>query len=660
MGFMQSEDALHRFETIWEHVECGICLVDAETKVILDINPVAARMFGDSKDKIVGKRCHKFICPADENACPIMDKGQVVDRSERRFVRADGQTIPIIKSVAKIQHNGRTLLLESFTDISLLKEAEEQLVAFNVTKKANQAKSDFLSRMSHEMRTPMNAIIGMTKMAEKSNNAEVLRHCLSTIRNSSDHLLGLINDVLDMSKIESGKFDLYHAPFDAERLMARVCNLVLEKAEESRVDLKVCFPPEMDMRFIGDEMRLAQVIANLLSNAVKFTPAGGSIKFSVAEDATKNGKSLLRFSVADTGIGMTKEQVSRLFNAFEQADTSISRRFGGTGLGLAISKNIVEKMGGRILVESTLGLGSTFTVEVPLEKELSSKHPCLAARLDPAKIKLLAVTSDVFTLDFLLSGAKRHGVAADKAERLDGESGALELSTRALADGVPYSLVFLDHSLAGGKELNDAQELVKASPGSALVMMAPFSKWAEMEKTAKGIGITDFLSLPLFPSVVLDAIERLHSDKTTSMQDGGAVAHNGGAIPDFSDVFVLCAEDVPINQEIFCALLENTGINIDLANNGLDALEKFSVNPAKYDLIIMDVQMPGMDGFEATRSIRAIDSPEAAKIPIVAMTANVFREDIEKCLEVGMNDHLPKPVNEQDLLEKIEFYRKKQ
>ena len=657
----QNDHARERFESIWEHVECGICLVDAETREIIDINPVAARMFGDSKDKIIGKRCHKFICPAEADSCPIMDKGQVVDRSERKFVRADGQTIPIVKSVAKIQHNGRTVLLESFTDISLLKQAEEQLMALNVTKQANQAKSEFLSRMSHEMRTPMNAIIGMTKVAEKTDKIDSLKYCLSMIRDSSEHLLGLINDVLDMSKIESGKFDLHHAPFDAEKMVARVCNLVLEKADESGIELGLSFAGGMALQYVGDEMRLAQVIANLLSNAVKFTPAGGRIQLMVGEEPAPDGKSLLRFTVNDTGIGMTPEQVSRLFNAFEQADTSISRRFGGTGLGLAISRNIIEQMGGRILVSSTLGQGSTFTVEVPLERHFPARRTGLPEHVHPAEVKMLVVDPDPFVRDFFAKGAGFHGFELESASGLEGEIGALEMVRRAEAAGSPYSLIFLDYRLAGEESQDDmagARALVQAAPSGALILMTPFRKWAEMDATALDAGVKDYLGKPLFPSGVLEIISRLHGSHYVLDQVETAPLKEDGT-PDFSGVSILCAEDVPINQEIFCALLESTGIEIDLANNGREALEKFRAAPEKYDLIIMDVQMPGMDGFEATRSIRALDAPRAATIPIVAMTANVFREDIEKCLASGMNDHLPKPVDEKGLLDKIGFYRKK-
>jgi len=518
---MESEaarDALLRFETIWNWVECGIVIINARTKQILDINPVAVRMFGGEKSFIVGKCCHEIFCPADKYSCPILDFNQEVDRSERVFKNNRGESLPIIKSVIKITYNGEPALLECFTDISNLKKAEEQLRIMSIAEKANQAKSDFLSRMSHEMRTPMNAIIGMTKIAEKTDDVSRLKYCLSTINTSSVHLLGIINDVLDMSKIEAGKFELEMLPMNIEKMIMKVSHIIIDNIEKKNQKLNINMAKDMEMDYIADDLRLSQVVTNLLSNAVKFTPENGKITLSVEKTGSKENSNILRFSVTDTGIGMTEEQIARLFNAFEQADGSISRKFGGTGLGLAISKNIVEKMGGRIWVESEIGAGSSFIFEVVLER-----------------------------------AAVQEGAAHESPE-------------------------------------------IKADT----------------------------------------AVE----------------------IPDLSGVKILLAEDMEINREIFISLLEETHIKIDIAVNGAIAVSKFRENPDKYDLIIMDVQMPEMDGYEATRTIRAMDTPKAKNIPIVAMTANAFKEDVDRCLAAGMNDHLAKPINEKIVLEKIVKYSK--
>jgi PAS domain S-box-containing protein len=511
-----ARDALLRFETIWNWVECGIVIINARTKQILDINPVAVRMFGGDRDFIIGKCCHEIFCPADKHSCPILDFNQDVDRSERVFKNNTGERLPIIKSVIKITYNGQPALLECFTDISNLKKAEERLRIMSIAEKANQAKSDFLSRMSHEMRTPMNAIIGMTKIAEKTDDISRLKYCLSTINTSSVHLLGIINDVLDMSKIEAGKFELEKLPMNIEKTIMKVSDIIIDNIQKKNQKLNVNMAKDLEMNYIADDLRLSQVITNLLSNAVKFTPENGEITLTVGKMGSKDNFNTLRFSVKDTGIGMTKEQIARLFNAFEQADGSISRKFGGTGLGLAISKNIVEKMGGRIWVESEEGAGSSFIFEVVLERA-------------------------------------------------------------PVQEGAAYE-----------------------SPG-------------------------------------------IKADKAAET-------------PDLSGVKIILAEDVEINREIFIALLEETHITIDIAENGAIAVSKFRENPEKYDLIIMDVQMPEMDGYEATRTIRAMDTPKAKSIPIVAMTANAFKEDVDRCLEAGMNDHLAKPIDEKSVLEKIVRY----
>jgi len=516
---MESEaarDALSRFETIWNWVECGIVIINIETKEILDINPVAVRMYGDKRSFITGKHCYDIFCPSDKCSCPIIDLNQEVDRSERVFKNNKGEIIPIIKSVTKITYNGQPALLECFTDISKLKKAEARLRVMSIAEKANQAKSDFLSRMSHEMRTPMNAIIGMTKIAEKTDDVSRLKYCLSTINTSSVHLLGIINDVLDMSKIEAGKFELEKVPINIKKILMKVSDIIIDNVEKKKQKLNVNLAKGMEVNYIGDDLKLSQVITNLLANAVKFTPENGEITLTVEKTGGKKNFNTLRFSVTDTGIGMSDEQISRLFNAFEQADGSISRKFGGTGLGLAISKNIVEKMGGRIWVESEQDVGSRFIFEVDLER-------------------------------------------------------------------------------------------------------APLRKEAA----------------PDSPEIMTEAVVET---------------------PDFSGVRILLAEDMEINREIFITLLEDTHIAIDIAENGMIAVSKFSENPEKYDLIIMDVQMPEMDGYQATRTIRAMDTLKAKNIPIIAMTANVFKEDIELCLEAGMNDHLAKPIDEKSVLEKITRY----
>ena len=411
------------------------------------------------------------------------------------------------------------------TEAELIKKDQLLIAATEEALKNSRAKSDFLSRMSHEIRTPMNAIIGMTKIADNTNDIGKLRYCLATIGVSSAQLLGLINDILDMSKIEAGKFELDFAPFNIEKSLMKVCNLIIDSAERKGQKFDVILGNNMRVHYLGDELRLSQVITNLLSNAVKFTPENGTITLTVEEKQRKEDGSVLRFTVADTGIGMTQEQIGRLFTSFEQADESITRKFGGTGLGLSISKSIIDKMNGTIWVDSEINKGTTFTFDIELKWAAQQSGGVIVNGITPSDLKLLIVE---------------------------------------------------------GKETED--------------------------------------------------------------------------VPDFSDVTLLLAEDVDINREIFITLLENTNVKIDIAENGLIAVQKFTAHPEQYNMIIMDVQMPEMDGYEATKTIRALDLPRAKTIPILAMTANAFKEDVDKCIACGMNDHLAKPVDIKVVIEKILYY----
>ena len=653
------KDALERFETVWNNVESGISIIDADSRVILDVNPIAVRMFGRPKSEIIGNRCHSLICPAENCSCPVLDEDEIVDRSERVFINANGNKVPIIKSVAKIHYNGRLALLENFTDVSHLKEAEERLRLMNVAEQASLAKSDFLSRMSHEMRTPMNAIIGMTSIAKTSQDSERKDYCLEQIEIASTHLLGLINDVLDMSKIEAGKLELISDLIDIEKMLMKVCNLTIEKIEDKHIRFHIEIGSAVKHSYMGDELRLSQVITNLMSNAVKFTPEGGKIELTAREIQTEKDYSILRFIVADSGIGMSEEQVGRLFQAFEQADLNITRKFGGTGLGLAISKSIVEKMNGRIWVESELGKGSKFIFDVKLERPEQDNTGVFYGNIKPADIRLLIVDSDIEERDYFEVITKSFGVNAETAG--NGEE-AVRIVTEAEKAQRPYNVIFLDNTLDDMDGIAAIEKLNGViGKNTVIIMMTSFINWNKIEETVRKSGVERYISKPLFPSAILDSInEAISSVETVSNagtdRNSGAKSGINKETLDFSHITLLLAEDVEINREIFVTLLEDTKMTIDTAENGSIAVQKFKENPGRYDMIIMDVQMPEMDGYEATRTIRSLDFEKAKKIPIVAMTANAFKEDIDKCIASGMNDHLAKPINLDEVTKKIMLY----
>ena len=553
------------------------------------------------------------------------------------------------------QYAGYILTLSDISNyrqmISEIHEQNDKLIELkNLAESASKAKSDFLSRMSHEIRTPMNAIIGMTKIADNTSDINKLRYCLSTIGTSSAQLLGLINDILDMSKIEAGKFEIEIAPMNIEKTLMKVCNLIVDKTEQKSQKLVVNLGKNMRMHYLGDELRISQVITNLLSNAVKFTPEKGTVTITVEEIQKENDYSILRFTISDTGIGITEEQIDKLFVSFEQADGSISRRFGGTGLGLAISKSIIEKMNGRIWVESETNKGSVFTFEIKLERSPRQSETVIFDGITPSDLKLLIVDGDKDIRRHFLDVVGNFGTNADEAES---GTRAIHLVKTAREAQKPYDVVFLDYNLPDMDGIETANKLGEMIDKNTVIVMTSFLEWNKIEKLADGVGVHRFISKPLFPSSILDAINEIVGNTIKNLKIETVMEEKA---PDFSDATLLLAEDVEINREIFIALLEDTNINIDIAENGRIAVNKFKENPDRYNIIIMDVQMPEMDGCEATRMIRALDIPKAKQIPIIAMTANAFKEDVAMCISCGMNDHLAKPIDVEAVTRKLIFY----
>jgi len=507
----------------------------------------------------------------------------------------------------------------------------------------SRQKSAFLANMSHEIRTPMNAIIGMTNIGKSASGAERKDYCFMKIEDASQHLLGVINDILDMSKIEANMFMLSEVEYNIEEILQRIVNVVSFRVDEKHQRITVNIDKNIPVTIIGDEQRLAQVVANLLGNAIKFTPEGGSISLNVALAEEKDGVCELEFKITDTGIGISKEQQGKLFKSFQQAESSTTRKFGGTGLGLAISKNIVEMMGGRIWVESEPGKGSTFafTTMAKRGKEGGSAD----TNIDWDNTRIMMVDDDPDIRKYFRQTMEELGASCDIVE--SGEE-ALELVEQKGG----YNIYFVDWKMPGMDGIELSHELNSRSllDGNHVVIMISAAEMNVVEDEIKKAGVKMFISKPLFPSSIVNAInEALGAKKNISEEQS-----------DFSGCFagrrILLAEDVEINREIVTTLLDSSDIKIDCADNGQEAVRLFSESPDKYDLILMDVQMPVMDGYDATRSIREIGSGKAAEIPIIALTANVFREDIEQCMSAGMNDHLGKPIDFDELMRKLHEY----
>ena len=447
-----------------------------------------------------------------------------------------------------------------------------------------------------------------------------------------------------MSKIEANKLELSHVGFDFESMLQKVVNVINFRVDERRQKFYVNIDKNIPRTLIGDDQRLAQVITNLLSNAAKFTPEEGIIHLDANLLSEEDGVCRLRIDVTDTGIGITDEQKARLFKSFEQADAGTSRKFGGTGLGLAISKRIVELMNGDIQVESEPGKGSKFSFTIVIQRGSDECRRLSAGEIDWNNIRIFAVDDELEIREFFMDVSANLGVSCEVAA--SGEE-AVEL----LEAKDNFDIYFIDWKLPGMNGIELAERIRVKTEGRSTVIMFSSVDWNSIEDAARSAGIDKFLPKPLFPSVIVEIIVECLGYANAAERDEKDEEHE-----DFSGRTILLVEDVEINREIVLTFLEPTNLTIECAEDGLQALRMFSDTPDKYDMIFMDLQMPVMDGYETSRRIRMLDARRAKEIPIVAMTANVYREDIEKCLAAGMNAHIGKPIIFDEVLVTLRKY----
>ncbi|MCL2800827.1 MAG: response regulator [Treponema sp.] len=506
-------------------------------------------------------------------------------------------------------------------------------------------KSQFLANMSHEIRTPMNAIIGMTTIGKSASDPERKDHCFSKIEDAGNHLLGVINDILDMSKIEANKFDLSPSEFNFEKMLQQIVAVVNFRVDEKRQKLAVHIDRNIPKDLIGDDQRLSQVITNLLSNSIKFTPENGSINLDTRFIEEIDELCTIQISVTDNGIGMTSEQQRRVFSSFEQAESSTTRKYGGTGLGLAISKSIVELMGGRIWMVSEVERGSTFSFTVKMKRGTKPHRGLLSPSVNLENVRIMVVDDDQCILDYFKEISREFNLKCDTA--ISGRD-----AIKLIEKNGHYHIYFVDWRMPEMDGIQLTAELKAFNePADSVVIMITAAEWTSVEKEARNAGVDKFLSKPLFPSCIANVINEALGIDYKKIEKA-----NANITGLYEGRQILLVEDVEINREIVLALLEPTKILVDCAENGKEALRMFKETPDKYEMIFMDVQMPEMDGYETTRAIRALDFPQAKNIRIVAMTANVFREDIERCLEAGMDNHIGKPLDFNNILDKLDIY----
>ena len=534
------------------------------------------------------------------------------------------------------------------TDTTAVRREEmarnEQLrIALDQARQANVAKTAFLSSMSHEIRTPMNAIIGLDNIALK--NPELppsTREYLEKIGSSARHLLSIINDILGMSRIESGRMILKNEEFSFNTMVEQINNMINSQCHDKGINYDFKINGLMNDYYIGDDTKLKQVLINILGNAVKFTHKGGNITFTVECTAQFEDESKIKFVIRDTGIGISKNYLPKIFEPFSQEDSATTNSYGGTGLGMAITKNIVEMMNGNIAVSSTQGVGTEFTVNVVLKN--SERIHGQTNNVLPQNLKVMIIDDDPVALEHAKLILGEVGINADTA--LSGES-ALETIKLKSARHDGYNIIFVDMKMPikdGFQVSSEIRNIVGKGP---IIIILSVYDWYEFEDKAESDGVDAFMLKPLnsveLSEKLTELIERRNADKNSQKQ-----------LADLTNRSVLLAEDIAVNAEIIMMILSMKEMKVDHAENGQKVVEMFANSEiGHYDAVLMDIRMPLMDGLQATEAIRALNRPDAKTIPIIALTANAFDEDVQRSLQAGMNAHLSKPVEPEKLYETL-------
>ena len=667
------EEDLKRMSKVFMNAADPILIEDPEGYVI-EMNDEAVRSYGWSREELVGRPIKTIVPPERHGQADDLlarcKAGEEMRNIEGLRCTKQGAIIPVLLTLSLLKdEDGQIIGVATLAkDISAQKRVESELQRYRdhleeqikertlelseakeLAEQATQAKSDFLANMSHEIRTPMNAIIGMAHLALKTKLTPKQHDYLDKIQSSANSLLGIINDILDFSKIEAGKLDIEAVNFNLEDVLENLGNLISVKAQEKQ-GLEVLFATDADVpRFLkGDPLRLGQVLLNLSGNAVKFTEEG-EIVIATAVKSKTDEALVLQFTVRDTGIGMTEQQIDKLFQSFSQADTSTTRKFGGTGLGVTSSKSLVEMMGGEIWVESTPGKGSQFHFTVMLGRGADKTKRQFYPRHNLRGLKVLVVDDN----------AKSRHIFGEMLESFTFDvhltaSGQEALSEIESAIGKPFDLVIMDWKMPGMDGI-EASKRIKTHTGlvktPAIIMVTAYGR-EEVMRLSDEVGLDGYLLKPVNASVLFDAVMEAMGEKEVlgEHERKHAVAKKVFSLK--AGTRVLLAEDNEINQQVAQEILEGAGFKVTIANNGQEAVEM--MKSSHFEIVLMDIQMPVMDGYAATKAIRDWEKSQDQSVPIIAMTAHAMSGDREKSIKTGMNGHVTKPIDPDLLFAEIE------
>jgi PAS domain S-box-containing protein len=633
---------------ILDSIEDGYCEVDLRGNFIC-VNEAYCKLFNRTKSEYSGASYKKFgndglLSSLREKYTEIYRTGESVKSFE--FESVPGRFIEMSISLKRDVKGGPIGFVGILRDCTARKAYErEQAKAKEAAEAANRAKSEFLANMSHELRTPMNGILGMTELALSTELSPELHEYLSIVKSSADALLVVLNDILDYSKIEAGKIAMDLRPFTVAEMVGDAMKSLAISAHRKGLELAYHLDPEVPPKLVGDSMRLRQVLLNLVGNAIKFT-ARGEVEVRVGVEGREESRVKLRVSVRDTGIGISPEAQSRLFQPFEQADTSTTRMYGGTGLGLAISRRIVGLMGGEVSVESTPGQGSVFSFTALLGTARGTGEPSAVASMEDLRgLPVLVIDDNSTSRRIIRAMVQRWGMLA--AEAASGMEGLILLE-EASQSGHPYRLILLDERMPGMDGI-EVIERIRANVrlAGATIMMLTSDDQSSSAARCRKMGVEAYLIKPIKPPELLATIRKLLGRGEAE----APVPARMDAPQCLRRLSVLIAEDNNVNQRLAVVMMQKLGHYTTVVTNGVDAVAKWK--EGQFDLILMDVQMPELDGYEATRRIRSHELSTGTRIPIIAMTAHAMSGDRERCLEEGMDDYISKPVRREALEEAI-------